>query len=192
MPSARGNHLLTKSATGSTDKRSTGGKGVRILTGTITSPTLAWQIQRVSQQFPQARWQHYDPLARVNTLEGARLAFGRPLNTVYQFRRFDQDKKPTDAKVIVSLDSDFLWEEPGSLQYDRHFIAARQVRVRHWWQTTMNRLYMIESTFSITGTMADHRLPAEAVGDSGVRPRSGGTVGCRQAEQANRARGGQN
>ena len=140
-------------------KRSTGGKGVRILTGTVTSPTLVWQLNQFLKQFPEARWHHYDPLARVNTLEGARLAFGKPLNTVYQFRRFDQEKKPVDTKIIVSLDGDFLSEEPGSLQYDRHFIAARQVRVRHWMQTTMNRLYVIESTFSITGTMADHRLP---------------------------------
>jgi len=61
--------------------------------------------------------------------------------------------------VIVSLDDDFLFENPSSLQYSRHFIAARQVRVRHAWQTTMNRLYMIESGFSLTGSMADHRIP---------------------------------
>ena len=140
-------------------KRSAGGQGIRLLTDTITSPTLAWQIREFLRQFPQARWHHYDPLARVHTLEGARLAFGRPLETIYQFRRFDRDRKPTDAKIIVSLDNDFLWEEPGSLQYTRHFIAARQIRVRHWWQTTMSRLYMIESQFSLTGSIADHRLP---------------------------------
>ena len=141
-------------------KRSAGGKGVRLLTGHVTSPTFASQIEQFLKQFPQARWHHYDPLARVNTQQGAVLAFGRPLDTVYRFRRFDQQQKPTDAKVIVSLDSDFLFSDPGSLQYSRHFIAARKVRVRHAWQTTMNRLYMIESSFSLTGSMADHRIPA--------------------------------
>ena len=141
-------------------KRQSGGSGVRLLTGTITSPTLAWQLNEFVRQFPQARWHHYDPLARVNTHEGARRAFGRPVDTIHQFRRFDQDRQPHDAKVIVSLDSDFLWDSPGSLQYSRHFIAARQVRVRHWWQTTMNRLYVIESTLTLTGSMADHRIPA--------------------------------
>jgi len=139
--------------------RHPGGKGVRLLTETVTSPTLAWQLDQFRKQFPEARWHHYDPMARVNTQKGAILAFGRPVNTVYQLRRFDSDGKPNDAKVIVSLDSDVLWDEPGSLQYSRHFAAARKVRVRNWWQTTMSRLYVIESTLTLSGSMADHRLP---------------------------------
>jgi molybdopterin-containing oxidoreductase family iron-sulfur binding subunit len=142
-------------------KRQSGGKGVRLLTGTITSPTLAGQVQQFLKEFPQARWHRYEPVARDNTTQGAVLAFGRPVNTVYQFRRSEQhDAPPADATVIVSLDSDFLFAEPGSLQYARHFTAARKVRVRHEWQTTMNRLYAIESNFTLTGSMADHRVPA--------------------------------
>jgi molybdopterin-containing oxidoreductase family iron-sulfur binding subunit len=136
------------------------GKGVRLLTGTITSPTVASQIQQFLKEFPQARWHHHEPVSRDNATQGAVLAFGRPVNTVYQFRRSEENGPPTDAKVIVSLDSDFLFGDPGSLQYSRHFIAARQVRVRHWWQTTMSRLYVVESTFTLTGSMADHRIPA--------------------------------
>ena len=141
-------------------KKSTGGKGVRLLTGTVTSPSLIHQIEQFLKRFPQAKWHHFDPMARVNTQQGAMLAFSRPLNTVHRFRRFDEEKTPIDARVIVSLDSDFLWADPGSLQYARHFAAARKVRVRHWWQTTMSRLYVIESTLSLTGSMADHRVPA--------------------------------
>ena len=136
------------------------GKGLRLLTGAITSPTMIGQLEQFLKEFPQARWHHFDAMARDNTQQGAMLAFGKPLNSVYQFRQFDQDKKPTDAKIIISLDSDFLWDDPGSLQYSRHFIAARKVRVRHWWQTTMSRLYVVESNFSLTGSMADHRIPA--------------------------------
>jgi MoCo/4Fe-4S cofactor protein with predicted Tat translocation signal len=141
-------------------RRASGGKGVRILTGTVTSPTLASQLRQFLKSFPQARWHHYDPMARVNTQRGAMLAFGKPLNTVYRFRRSEAAGKPVDARVIVSLDSDFLFDDPGSLQYSRHFSAARKVRVRHAWQTTMNRLYVVESSFSLTGSMADHRIPA--------------------------------
>ena len=144
------------------NKESPGGKGVRLLTGTVTSPTLIDQIQQFLKRFPQARWHHYDPMARVNMQRGAMLAFGRPLNTVHQFRRFESDTTPIDAKVIVSLDSDFLWSDPGSLQYARHFAAARQVRVRHSWHPTMSRLYVIESSLSLTGSMADHRIPARS------------------------------
>ena len=141
-------------------KRKAGGKGVRVLTGTLTSPTISAQLDRLMKEFPQARWHHFDPLARTNTAQGAKIAFGKPLNTIHQFRRLDEQQKPIDAKVIVSLDSDFLWDNPGSLQYARQFAAARKVRVRHAWQTTMSRLYVIESSFSLTGSMADHRLPA--------------------------------
>ncbi|HSU68571.1 MAG TPA: TAT-variant-translocated molybdopterin oxidoreductase [Tepidisphaeraceae bacterium] len=141
-------------------KRSSGGAGVRLLTGTITSPTLVWQIQQFLKQFPKARWHSYEPMARTNTQLGAMAAFGRPVNTVYQFRRKGDDGQPTDAKVVVSLDSDFLWSDPGSVRYSRDFIAARKIRVRHSWHTTMNRLYVIESSLSLTGSMADHRIPA--------------------------------
>jgi MoCo/4Fe-4S cofactor protein with predicted Tat translocation signal len=138
------------------------GKGVRLLTGTITSPTLAAQVQKFLKEFPQARWHHYEPVARDNTTQGAVLAFGKPVNPVYRFRQPGPkaDGPPADAKVIVSLDSDFLWADPGSLQYARHFAAARKVRVRNWWQTTMSRLYVVESNFTLTGSMADHRIPA--------------------------------
>src|SRR6185437_13729546 len=105
-------------------KRQSGGRGVRILTGTVTSPTLGAQLEEFLRLFPEARWHHYDPLARGNTQQGAALAFGKPLNTVYRFRRFE-DGRPVDAKTIVSFDCDFVWGEPGSLQYARHFAEAR-------------------------------------------------------------------
>jgi molybdopterin-containing oxidoreductase family iron-sulfur binding subunit len=142
-------------------KRQSGGQGVRLLTGTVTSPTLGSQIQAFLKLFPKAQWHHYDPLARVNSQQGAMQTFGKPLSTVYHFGRNDDQEQPSNAKVIVSFDSDFLWADPGSLQYARHFAAARKVRVRHSLHTTMSRAYVIESTLSLTGAMADHRLPAK-------------------------------
>src|SRR5580698_9085659 len=73
-----------------------GGAGLRILTDTITSPSLATQIRAVLAKFPQAKWHPYEPCSRDNVREGTRLAFGKPVNPVY---RFDQ------ADVIVSLDA---------------------------------------------------------------------------------------
>ena len=40
----------------------------------------------------------------------------------------------------------------------------------------MNRLYAVESTPTLTGAKADHRLPLRAVGDRGVRAGAGGTL----------------
>jgi len=131
------------------------GRGLRFLTTPTTSPTLIDQMRQVMQQFPEAKWIEYSPTQRSNTQEGAKLAFGRPLNTIYDF---------TKAKVIVSLDSDFLIDEPGSLRYARQFAEGRRVRKD---RIEMSRLYVIESTLTLTGAAADHRVamqPSEIYG----------------------------
>ena len=75
------------------------GAGIRILTTTITSPTLADQLRNFFKLYPEAKWHVYEPVNRDNVLEGAKLAFGQPVETHYDFSKAD---------VIVSLDADFL------------------------------------------------------------------------------------
>lgn len=123
------------------------GAGLRILTETVTSPSLADQIRALLQEFPQAKWHQYEPAGRDAEREGSRLAFGEYLNTSY---RFDQ------ADVILALDADFLCSGPGCVRYAREFAGRRRVSDS---SSTMNRLYVVESTPSNTGAMADHRLP---------------------------------
>jgi MoCo/4Fe-4S cofactor protein with predicted Tat translocation signal len=123
------------------------GGGVRLLTQTITSPTLGAQIQQLLAASPGMQWHQWEAVSRDNVREGARMAFGAYVETVYDF---------TKANVVVSLNSNFLGEGPGSLRYARDFMSRRRVRQG---QTTMNRLYAIESAFSSTGGIADHRLP---------------------------------
>jgi molybdopterin-containing oxidoreductase family iron-sulfur binding subunit len=131
-------------------QRGTGGAGLRILTETVTSPTLISQMQALLQQFPQAGWYQYEPGSGDGARAGAQLAFGQPVNTVYHF---DQ------ANVVLSLDSDFMLKLPGRVPYAREFIAGRLVREG---RKQMNRLYVVESTPTITGAQADHRLPLKA------------------------------
>jgi molybdopterin-containing oxidoreductase family iron-sulfur binding subunit len=126
------------------------GAGLRFLTEAITSPTLASQLEEVHQRFPEAQWCQYDPITRDNVREGARLAFGRFVEAHYRF-----DK----ARVILSLDSDFLYTHPERLRYSRQFIDGRRVSSG---KREMSRLYVVESTPTVTGTMADHRLPLES------------------------------
>ena len=126
------------------------GAGLRILTETVTSPTLADQIKQLQAAFPGAKWHQWEPAGAHSARAGAQLAFGQPVNTVYDFR---------GADVIVSLDADFLNAGPGSLSYARQFSARRRVRGE---QTDMNRLYVVEPMPTPTGTKADHRLPLRA------------------------------
>ncbi len=131
-------------------QKAKGGSGLRILTETITSPTLNDQIQTILKQYPQAQWHQYEPVNQDNALAGAKLAFGVPVNTIYQFDKADR---------IVSLDGDFLSELPGSVRYAQDFSKGRVVGGD---KKEMNRLYAIESTPTLVGAKADHRLPLRA------------------------------
>jgi MoCo/4Fe-4S cofactor protein with predicted Tat translocation signal len=130
--------------------KGTSGAGFRILTGIITSPTLAAQIQSLLALFPRAKWHQWEPAVGDGTREGAKLAFGSYLNTVY---------RPEKADIILSLDSDFLGSGPGHIRYAREFSRRRKLNGP---SDTMNRLYVVEPTPSVTGATADHRLPLRA------------------------------
>jgi MoCo/4Fe-4S cofactor protein with predicted Tat translocation signal len=127
-----------------------GGTGFRILTDIVTSPSLAAQIQALVKQFPGSQWHQYEPCGRDNAREGAKLAFGRPVNTVY---KLDQ------ADVIVSLDADFITCGPGHVRYAREFSSRR---VADSPDSKFNRLYVVESMTTSTGAIADHRKALRA------------------------------
>ena len=129
------------------------GAGMRILTKTVTSPTLGAQMRALLAQFPGAKWHQYEVCSGDSVREGARLAFGRPVNTVYHF---DQ------ADVIVSLDADFLTCGAGHVRYARDFASRRDLSAGA--ASNLNRLYVAESMPTSTGAMADHRLPLRAGG----------------------------
>ena len=145
-----------------TIQKALSGAGVRILTPTISSPTLKDQMQAFLAVYPQAKWHVYEPVNRDNVLEGAKLAFGQPVETRYDFSKAD---------VIVSLDADFLYAGfPGNTRYIRDFASRRNPD-----NGNMNRLYVIESTPSTTGLKADHRMSVRATDiERFMRPLSDG------------------
>jgi len=123
---------------------------LRILTETISSPTLYFQIQKLLEKFPNAKWHQFEPVNRDNIFEGAKIAFGEIVETQFHFE---------NAKIILSLDSDFLNSHPNSVRYARDFAGRRRARFP---QNEMSRLYVVESSPSVTGSNADHRLPLRA------------------------------
>ncbi|HKI04044.1 MAG TPA: TAT-variant-translocated molybdopterin oxidoreductase [Thermoanaerobaculia bacterium] len=123
-----------------------GGQGLRILTGTVTSPTLTAQIQDLLLAFPQARWHRWEPAGRHQSAAAAVRAFGRPLETRYDF---------TKARVILTLGGDVLCEGPAGVRYARDFAQGRRVRANH---KEMSRVYAVESAPANGSTVADHRL----------------------------------
>ncbi len=130
-----------------------GGAGLRILTEAVTSPTVAAQLDALLKRYPQARWHQHEPWDRARVHEGARWTFNEAVETHPDFRR---------AKVILALDSDFLFAHPDSLRYARDFAAARRVHLENGVDPASAdccRLHVAEPTPTITGAMADHRLP---------------------------------
>jgi len=125
----------------------TNGAGLRILTQTLTSPSIGAQLQTLLAQFPGMKWHQWEAVNRDNVREGARQAFGRDVNVLYDF---------TKANVVVSFGSDFLREGPGHLRYARDFMSRR--RVRYGKTRSVNRLYAIEAGMTTTGSIADHRI----------------------------------
>ena len=121
------------------------GAGFRILTETITSPSLAAQIRALLAEMPEAQWHQYEPVSGDSARAGAKIAFGENVSAVYDL---------TKADVILALDSDFLTAGPGALRYAREFSRRRDPQ----GQGGMNRLYSVEACPTSTGATADHRL----------------------------------
>lgn len=161
--------------------RATRGAGLRILTETITSPTLGDQLNSLLAAFPAAKWHQYEPVNRDALRAGSLMAFGKAVDPIYHF-----DK----AKRIVSLDSNFLMDTPGHVRYARDYEKGRRVS-KDTTEAAMNRMYVVESTTSITGMVADHRLALQAgqiegfaralAGGLGVAGISGQTVPAAQS-----------
>jgi molybdopterin-containing oxidoreductase family iron-sulfur binding subunit len=125
------------------------GAGIRFLSGPTTSPSFAELMATVLAAYPQAKWHQYDPIASGGA--GLTASGGATSgNPIYHFDKAD---------VVVGLDADFLTCGPGSVRYQKDFAARRRVTDE---RKEMNRLYAIESTPTLTGAKADHRLAVKA------------------------------
>jgi Fe-S-cluster-containing dehydrogenase component/anaerobic selenocysteine-containing dehydrogenase len=145
------------------------GEGLRFLIEDNPSPALRLLREHIKDKFPKAVWHVYEPIDRANVLAGTKLAFGQSLTP-----RYDCAK----ALRVVSLDCDFLGLDGDAVANGRGFAQLRRdPGIRHIFaekvlislremnaisrsemSTLMSRLYVVESTYTVTGTMADHRL----------------------------------
>jgi molybdopterin-containing oxidoreductase family iron-sulfur binding subunit len=148
-------------------QKASGGATLRFLTETITSPTAAEQIALIKQAYPQAKWHTWEPACR----DGARAVDGQS-DTLYHFDKAD---------IVVSLDADFLTCGPTAVRYARDFADRRRVTDD---KKEMNRLYTVESTPTLTGAKADHRLALRASEVEAFTRALAGAVGAGQGGAA--------
>jgi molybdopterin-containing oxidoreductase family iron-sulfur binding subunit len=121
-----------------------------ILSEASSSPTLRALRTRLLAQ--GVRWFEYEPLSWDSERTGTRLAFGRSLRPIARLDR---------AETIVTLDCDLFLEHPAAPKYSRDFARSRRQN-GSLGIGKMNRLWSIESAFTNTGAMADHRLALRA------------------------------
>ncbi|MFP6582873.1 MAG: TAT-variant-translocated molybdopterin oxidoreductase, partial [Candidatus Hydrogenedentota bacterium] len=166
------------------DARPSGGAGIRLLTGSITSPLEAAKIEQFLAANPRAQWHQYEAFGRDNEREGAKLAFDQYLDTILHF---------DDADIVVALDSDVFEQGPAQVRYaadyakrrnvedfdepfdgghgeghgeeaaeshgDDHEEAAESHEEKPEFHAKSSRTYAFESSPTLLGAMADHRFP---------------------------------
>ena len=136
-----------------------GGAGLYILSGALASPTLLAMRERVKTELPKAHWLTWEPICEDNIYAGSQLAFGTHLATHLHLGKAD---------VVLSLGADPLGHDADAVRMSRDFASRRRPEKA---SDDMNRLYVVESGWSITGTNADHRLrlkPSEVAGFAGA------------------------
>src|SRR5262245_6487396 len=95
--------FITGMRAGLSAQAATKGAGLRILTETVASPTLAAQMRQLLTSHPNAKWIQWEPVpAGDNARAGLRAAVGQYMQALYDF---------TKADIVVSLDADFLAAE---------------------------------------------------------------------------------
>jgi molybdopterin-containing oxidoreductase family iron-sulfur binding subunit len=123
-----------------------GGAKLRILAQPSNSPTFVRLRDQVQAKFPHARIHTWAPVSESNAREGARIAFGQAVTTINDYAL---------ARVILSLDADFLQTESGNVRATKLFSKGRRLTSAN---DAMSRLYVVETAYTTTGANADHRL----------------------------------
>ena len=129
-----------------------GGQGLAFLMEQRNSPSRQRLQKQLSQKLPQAKWFIHEPVDLDIGRRAASQAFGASVKPYYKYDA---------AKVIVSLDCDFIGTEEDAHTNIRRFAKGRDLEGNGW----LNRLYVVESLMTLTGINADHRLrvPASVV-----------------------------
>ena len=125
-----------------------GGEGFVILSEAANGPTFAAMKKRIGAEFTKAKWVEFESLGQEAAIEGSKMAFGKAVRPVLHL-----DK----ASTVVSLDADLLGTHPAHIRYAGDWSEKR----RSADKGAMNRVFIAETTFSITGTVADVRLPVD-------------------------------
>ena len=132
--------------------KANGGAGLAFLARPSTSPTRARLVAGLKAAYPSARWIEYTPVVQNHA------------DAVLGARALPDYAK---ARRVLSLDRDFLGAHDATVEDTRAYSSARRADTAEEAEK-MTRLYVVESTFTLTGAAADHRLRASSSHISGL------------------------
>ncbi len=121
----------------------TGGDGVRLLVAPTTSPTLIAQIAELKSALPDLQVHVFDPLTGYGGDPS-----GRALGGAQRSLKLDS------ARVVVSLDDDFLGPGPAQVVNAASWATGRGSAPK----AKRIRLFMAEPTPSLTGANAQQKI----------------------------------
>lgn len=136
--------------------QATGGEGLALLTGPVTSPSAAAEIAALRKAYPALRWFVGGGVGRDGVYAGAAHAYGRPVETLPDFSK---------ARTLVSLDGDILDMGPGQVGLSRRWSEAR--RASHAAGALLT-LHAAAPTPTLTSAKADFPVAVEAAGLEGL------------------------
>lgn len=125
-----------------------GGEGLRILTPTVTSPSLGGMLREIQEAMPQAKWHQWESAGRDNARKASNAAFGEVVETRYDL---------SQADVVLAIDADLVTDGPGAVRYAGELSGRRRVHDPAEAEG-MNRVYAVDSMPQNMSTVADHRL----------------------------------
>ena len=134
---------------------SNSGQGLAFVMERSSSPSRLRLQKVVAKKFPQAKWYIHEAIDTDIHRRAASQAFGGSVQPYFNY-----DK----AKVILSLDCDFIGAEDNAYNHIRKFVSGRRIEKPG---DSMNRLYVVEALMTLTGMNADHRLriASNAIGE---------------------------
>lgn len=124
------------------------GRGLAILSGRSTSKSRQRLLRKLKATMPELVLAEYEPIDQSAPLRAAENLFGAKVKPLYDFEK---------AKCVLAIDANFMGGEAGSIRNTLGFARSRRI-MNADEADNMNRLYAVESDYSVTGSMADHRF----------------------------------
>ncbi len=129
------------------DKAAAAGKGIRILSNTILSPSTKAIMAEFMVKYPTAKHITYDAVSYSAIINANKNSLDKAVVPSYRFDKAD---------VILSLDADFLGTWLSPVEFSKQYIKGRRPENKK-----MSQHIHIEPSLSLTGSNADIRVPVK-------------------------------